>query len=110
MWSGPEAATSLSVPPRTGLLADPPVELSLLDELLQAASPAAARLAIAMTAIRWERRVMSRLLLAWHRSTGVSVVTFREYTDCPGAVYPATGSGREHLCNRNHPVTIEITL
>src|SRR4029077_1206687 len=61
------AATSRSVPPVTGLLAvlGP---LELFDELLQAASPAAARLAIAMTAIRWERRVMSRLLLAWHEA------------------------------------------
>src|SRR5437016_856169 len=69
MWSGPDAATSLRVPPVTGLPPDglPVPPLLLLDELLQAASPAAARLAIAMTAIRWERRVMSRLLLAWHR-------------------------------------------
>src|ERR1700691_2154926 len=70
MWSGPEAATSRSVPPETGVFADAELLLLLLllDELLQAASPAAARLAIAMTAIRWERRVMSRLLLAWHRA------------------------------------------
>src|SRR5580692_33480 len=65
MWSGPEAATSLRTPPATGLLDGVDEVLELLDELLQAASPAAARLAIAMTAIRWERRVMSRLLLAW---------------------------------------------
>jgi hypothetical protein len=52
---------------------DPEDEL-LLDELLQAASPAAARPAIAVTAIRWERRVMSGLLRTWRVSPGVSVI------------------------------------
>src|ERR1700683_5697085 len=65
MWSGPEAATSLRPPPDTGLFDDVDGDMELLDELLQAASPSAATLAIAMTAIRWERRVMSKLLLAW---------------------------------------------
>jgi hypothetical protein len=42
-----------------------PEDELLFEELLQAASPAAAEQDIAFTASRWERRFMSGLLLTW---------------------------------------------
>src|SRR5258708_10953477 len=111
MWSGPAAAPSRSVPPGTGLLAGA-APLELLDELLQAASPAAARLAIAMTAIRWERRVMSRLLLAWH---GAQAYPWSPYVGTRIAWPCLPGDGKrsrafmqpQSRCDhRNHSVTI----
>src|ERR1700683_1622644 len=112
MWSGPEAATSLRPPPDTGLFDDVDGELELLDELLQAASPAAATLAIAMTAIRWERRVMSKLLLAWRWAQAYPwspSVSTRIVGGClprgrkRSGAFMQPQSGCDH---RNHSVTI----
>ena len=68
-----------SVPPRTGLLAGPDGSLPP-DELLQAASPAAVRLATAMTAIRWERRRHEQTPLSLAQAQAYPWYLFREYT------------------------------